>query len=72
MFTFLIGERKKWRKEKEAKGEVEGEGEGSQVIPSIGEDVDQWELSYIAGDSVNYYSFGKCRSYLVKLNKCVS
>lgn len=54
-----MGERKKWRKEKEAKGEVEGEGEGSQVIPSIGEDVDQWELSYIAGDSVKLLQLWK-------------
>lgn len=33
--------------------EDEGEGEGNEIIQSIGENANQWDLSYITGDSVN-------------------
>lgn len=33
--------------------EDEGEREGNEIIQSIGEDANQWDLSYITGDSVN-------------------
>lgn len=52
-----MGEKKEIRKEKEVEAEGEGFGEGdeegSQIIPTVGGDLDQWALSYIAGDSIN-------------------
>ena len=43
-FVYLVDGKEEERETRErGKGEDEGKGEGNQVIPSIGEDADQWE-----------------------------